>query len=96
MTASATIKAQFPAGISTFTANDGTLYQIGSDGTVTLSSHHLAAANDAGALQIITSGTTAARPIICGIGFQYFDTTLGKPVWRKTATIWCDATGATA
>jgi hypothetical protein len=31
-------------------------------------------------------------------GFTYFDTTLGKPVWRDptSATGWSDATGADA
>lgn len=28
------------------------------------------------------------------IGLQYFDETLGKPIWRKSTTQWVDATGA--
>lgn len=40
------------------------------------------------------SGTTVDRPICGVIGFKYFDTTLGKPIyWNGTA--WVDATGAT-
>lgn len=40
------------------------------------------------------SGTTAKRPT-SGLwtGRMYFDTTLGKPIWYKTAG-WVDATGA--
>jgi len=40
------------------------------------------------------SGTTANRPTK-GLytGKPYFDTTLGKPIWYKTAG-WVDATGA--
>ena len=48
-----------------------------------------------------TSGTTTSRPTSgdlatlpnSGIGFMYFDTTLGKPVWWK-GVAWVDATGA--
>ena len=40
-------------------------------------------------------GTTAERPT-SGVytGYQYFDTTLGKPIWRNGSD-WVDATGAT-
>jgi hypothetical protein len=48
------------------------------------------------------SGSTAKRPVNSSrnpmyIGQQYFDTTLGKPIWVKTVTpaiVWVDATGA--
>lgn len=40
------------------------------------------------------SGTTANRPTVgLWTGRMYFDTTLGKPIWYKTAG-WVDATGA--
>ena len=45
----------------------------------------------------VFSGPTSARPTIGGWiadGTQYFDTTLGKPIWKK-GTGWVDATGAT-
>jgi len=40
--------------------------------------------------------TTAGRPAVgtAPAGFVYFDTTLGKPVWRKSNTQYVDATGA--
>jgi hypothetical protein len=39
------------------------------------------------------SGTTANRPTkFLWTGRTYFDTTLGKPIWYKTAG-WVDATG---
>lgn len=47
----------------------------------------------------LIKGTTAQRPATLtatnDVGFEYFDTTLGKPVWWKGAT-WVDATGAAA
>lgn len=41
--------------------------------------------------------TTAGRPAVASTpeGYTYFDTTLGKPVWRKNSTTYVDATGAT-
>lgn len=46
-------------------------------------------------------GATANRPVSTNqialyIGQNYFDTTLGKPIWVKSLnpTVWCDATGA--
>lgn len=43
------------------------------------------------------TGTTAQRPSPAPwVGFPYFDTTLGKPIWAKTTTSWVDATGAAA
>lgn len=44
--------------------------------------------------QSIISGITGSRPTVTDIGYQYFDTTLGKPIWWKGA-VWVDATGAT-
>ena len=50
-----------------------------------------------------TSGTTALRPAILAqddLGFEYFDTTLGKPVYAKAidastgAVTWVDSSGA--
>jgi hypothetical protein len=44
-----------------------------------------------------SSGTTAQRPTNnIWIGRRYFDTTLGKPVFVKTASpvVWVDASGA--
>lgn len=47
------------------------------------------------------SGITANRPADSSrtqlyIGQNYFDSTLGKPIWVKSRnpTVWCDATGA--
>lgn len=40
------------------------------------------------------SGTTSNRPTTVNIGYSYFDTTLGKPIWWK-GTVWVDATGTT-
>jgi hypothetical protein len=43
-------------------------------------------------------GTTAQRPTAPVLYQQYFDTTLGKPIWCSQVTssvVWKDATGAT-
>lgn len=43
------------------------------------------------------SGITAARPTTSlYVGRNYFDTTLGKPIWIQSLnpTVWVDATGA--
>lgn len=42
-----------------------------------------------------TSGTTAQRPTGVAVGFTYFDTTLGKPVYFKSEGVWVDSAGAT-
>jgi hypothetical protein len=45
----------------------------------------------------VGQGTTAQRPAglpADGRSFQFYDTTLGKPVWFN-GTVWKDATGAT-
>lgn len=40
------------------------------------------------------SGPTADRPNPAPyVGFEYFDTTLGQPIWAKTLTQYVDATG---
>lgn len=56
-----------------------------------------AAAIKQGFIPVIASGTTAERPSPASIrtGAIYFDTTLGKPIFRKNASTWVDATGAT-
>lgn len=43
------------------------------------------------------TGSTATRPIPAPfIGFQYFDSTLGRPVWAKTLTQYVFADGTNA
>lgn len=40
------------------------------------------------------SGTTDQRPTTAPVGFHFFDTTVGKPIWLKaTPSTWVDATG---
>ncbi|MFN4249656.1 right-handed parallel beta-helix repeat-containing protein [Deinococcus sp.] len=47
-------------------------------------------------LQDCSAGPTANRPTTTVAGQQFFDTTLGKPIWRNgTNAAWVDATGAT-
>jgi peptidoglycan/xylan/chitin deacetylase (PgdA/CDA1 family) len=40
------------------------------------------------------AGTTANRPTYVDIGYNYFDTTLNKPIWYN-GTNWVDSTGTT-
>lgn len=46
-----------------------------------------------GTIAVVTSGTIGARPTVTTVGYMYFDTTLGKPIWWGGAA-WKDATGA--
>ena len=41
------------------------------------------------------SGVTSNRPTNVLVGFQYFDSTLSKPIYYKGNNEWVDATGAT-
>lgn len=40
------------------------------------------------------TGASTDRPTGIAVGFQYFDTTLNKPIWWN-GSAWVDATGAT-
>lgn len=43
------------------------------------------------------TGTTAQRPAVAPfVGFMFFDTTVGKPIWAKTQTTWVYADGTAA
>lgn len=44
---------------------------------------------------VATSGTTAQRPTAVTVGYTYFDTTLGKPIYFKSTGVWVDSAGAT-
>ena len=65
----------------------------------TNSSHDIAgqsgAQYDNNRVNVLRSGATTNRPTSDDImsGFQYFDTTLGKPIWWN-GTAWIDSTGA--
>jgi len=48
----------------------------------------------ASVIQTISFGTTAGRPLTSQIGFQYFDTTIGKPIWWNGLN-WIDSAGTT-
>lgn len=41
-------------------------------------------------------GATANRPTLVFVGMEYYDTTLGKPIWchQQSPIVWHDATGA--
>lgn len=41
------------------------------------------------------SGPTADRPANAGVGDEYYDTSLGKPIWRHVSGVWKDAGGTT-
>ena len=43
------------------------------------------------------AGTTAQRPNPAPfIGYMYFDTTIGRPIWANTLTTWIRADGTAA
>lgn len=43
-------------------------------------------------IQVIKAGTTDNRPAVTTIGFQYFDSSIGKPIWWA-GTNWKDSQG---
>lgn len=46
---------------------------------------------------LMRTGTTAQRPNPSPfIGFMYYDTTINKPIWAKTATTWVYSDGTAA
>jgi hypothetical protein len=40
-------------------------------------------------------GATTARPPAPVVGQMFYDTTLGKPIWRHSTGVWKDAAGTT-
>lgn len=47
--------------------------------------------------QLQQTGATSARPNPAPfIGFMFFDTTVGRPIWAKTSTTWVYADGSAA
>lgn len=93
-----TTKMLAPGTAGAYSVADGTTFQPGADGTVDAPAGYVA--------QLVTLGfsvvgddpidTTANRPTVATPGMPWFDSTLGKPIWRNAAnTLWVDATGAT-
>jgi parallel beta-helix repeat protein len=87
-----------PATSPGFAANQGSLFlrQGGGSG---ISAYLKTGSADTAweAISTRTSGTTANRPTLSASGYDgyvYFDTTLGKPVFRK-GSVWVDAAGTT-
>lgn len=70
------------------------VWSIGSDGKVSiLGGTSFTPADDSKVLHLST-GDTASRPTGISAGYQYFDTSLNKPIWY-TGNNWVDATGTT-
>jgi hypothetical protein len=45
------------------------------------------------ARRLLGTGPTAQRPARPVTGQMYYDTTLGKPIWRHGSGVWKDASG---
>lgn len=73
-----------------FVTKIGIYIQVGT-GTV-LESLDLFGENPNDILGFPKEGTTADRPVCGVVGFEYFDTTIGKPIWWN-GTVWVDALG---
>jgi len=52
--------------------------------------NHIDGYNEAETIKVMT---TENRPTEVPIGYMYFDSTLGKPIWLKDIDIWVDAMG---
>ena len=89
------ISAETPAGaqdkVDTHEAKDNPHSDSASDTDL---NNHTSAGNPHSDSQPIDSGTTANRPSVSKIGYQYFDTDLGHAIWWGGSN-WVDATGAT-
>lgn len=73
----------FDNGSTTFYSPSGDLYIYLDSGDVYV--------NDL-PITVIHSGPSSGRPAGKQVGYSYFDTTLGKPIWWK-GSVWVDATG---
>jgi len=96
------IKFQAPADLqapATLSDPAGRQLAIAADGSVTVDPAltDVLALRRAGFSACTPSGNTASRPTRGAPGLMFFDTTLGKPIWRNAAgSGWVDATGAAA
>lgn len=84
----------YPEGV--VTANLGSIF-IRTDGSVGSFLYVKTSTGNTGwrNMQTVSSGTTASRPTgSLPVGFQYFDTTLNKPIWWN-GSVWKDSSGTT-
>ena len=88
-----------PSGTSILHLN-GASYSPDANGQITVPDNMVTAAMAAGCkpAQSVQVCTTAKRPSTnLAAGMEFFDSTLGKPIWRNAAnTGWVDATGTVA
>ncbi|WP_063285576.1 hypothetical protein [Secundilactobacillus collinoides] len=70
------------------------VWSIGSDGKVSILGGTSFTPADDSKVVHLSMGATTDRPTGQVTGYQYFDTTLNKPIWY-TGTAWVDATGTT-
>lgn len=91
--------SQFPVAISPYVAGDVVVgYQMRGS-FPTLAQYTIAQLAVAVGPFVVPSplgGTTAARPVAPLLYVNYFDTTLGQPIWAKQITptvIWVNAAG---
>lgn len=75
---------------NTITVNDASSYAVG-DRISTTTKAYIRDVNYK-KIQLLLAGTTSQRVKSPSTGLQYFDTTLGKPIWYN-GTKWVDATG---
>ncbi len=89
----------YPPVGSTEVHRDGVIYRPNADGSLAVPDVQVNHMLEAGCIRpkSVPIVTTAKRPTI-GLtpGLSFFDSTLGKPIWRNAAnTQWVDATGTT-
>jgi len=81
--------------VASFTNPDGVI--ISNDGAATVPFAVWISRVNTIVNAVQNSGTTAQRPVTgLWIGRQFFDTTLGIPIWVQSVgpVVWVDATGA--
>jgi galactokinase len=92
---------QFPAQSQAQVQSPGTINLVGpstSPGAAPITPAAInlqvnaALATKANASTVATAGTTAARPVGAPLGWAYFDTTIGVPIWWNGSG-WVNSTG---
>lgn len=93
------MKLVFPSTLGSFIDATGTVYQPDATGMLDIGSADPIPFYNAGFIALPdNTGTTGNRPTV-GVspGLMFFDTTLGKPIWRNAANNgWITADGLSA
>jgi hypothetical protein len=93
-----TTKLKGPYATSLVTVPDGAQLPVNADGTIDAPDQYVADLVQIGysvVADVAVDATTGRPTANLVAGMMFFDSTLGKPIWRNAANSgWVDATGA--